>query len=65
MSTIKVGNFEMTIWKDGHPVWCFLKYGGKEINHIDHRDLEDLEYMVKKARKAVRDALPDNYKEEA
>jgi hypothetical protein len=60
----KYGEWEIEHWQGGHPVWCFIRYQGKEIGHIRHTDLQDLKYGIERLMKAARDALPDNYKHE-
>ena len=46
----KAGNFEIDVWKGGYPVWCHLKYEGKDVKiSLSHNELSDLHYVVTKA----------------
>lgn len=57
------GKFEVDVWEGGHPVWCYLEINGDTIR-IDHRDLRDLEYAVRRMIRCAEDNLPANYKHE-
>lgn len=57
------GKFDVDVWSGGHPVWCHLAYGGV-VMRIDHRDLRDLEYAVRRMLRKAEDSLPENYKHE-
>lgn len=62
---IKAGKWELLLSKDGHPVWGTLHYAGAGLTSlIHHKDLRDLEYVVGRAIKAARDALPETHKHE-
>jgi hypothetical protein len=58
------GNWTIEAWTGGYPVWCFLSYEGKEINHIRHTDLVDLQYAVERLIATARNNLPEPYKKE-
>jgi hypothetical protein len=58
-----IGNFEIDVWANGHPVWVGIKHGSGELK-FSHRDLADLEHAVKEAMKAARNSLPEGYKQE-
>lgn len=47
----KAGQFEIIVSSSGSPIWCQIYYLGKPIARIDYRELDDLEYAVKKAIK--------------
>ena len=51
---IKAGRFAINIWERGSPIWCQLYADDEEIlAGIDSRELDDLEYVIKKARKVI------------
>ncbi len=60
-----IGDFEINVWESGHPVWCQLIYKPDNcLIKLSHQELSDLKYAVEEMIKAVRNALPDNYKHE-
>lgn len=59
----KAGKFEITLYGP-YPVWCELTREDEIIHQIDHRELSDLEYVVKKAMQEARAKLPEQYKDE-
>lgn len=60
----KAGDWEMRPWKGGYPVWCELRYGGKELVRLRHTELRDLHYAIGRALKECRDELPESHKHE-
>jgi hypothetical protein len=59
-----IGNFKINVWRVGYPIWIEITLSDGETFKISHRDLADLEYAVKEAKRAARECLPDNYKDE-
>ncbi len=53
MRIIKVGEFEIHL-SEPYPIWCNIKRGNQEIYGIEHSELSDLEYAVKKAMQTAR-----------
>lgn len=56
-----VGPFTVEI-TGPYPVWITITYNDKQIYHIRHTELRDLEYAIQRAIKDTRDALPETYK---
>ncbi len=63
MSTINANGFEMSVWTSGYPIWCILRYEGREMQ-IHHNELSSLKFLVEQAMQLARCNLPDRYKEE-
>jgi hypothetical protein len=59
----KAGNFKIHA-RDPYPVWIDIKYGEDVEFTIHHKELSDLEYAVKKAKKEAKEKLPEKYKDE-
>jgi hypothetical protein len=57
--TIKAGRFEISVGEP-YPITCSLYFDDKEIAFITHKDLSDLEYIIKKAKKECIMKLPVN-----
>lgn len=49
MSTIRAGKFEVEVAEGGYPVWVKLKYCGDDLPSLHHKELADLEYVVRRA----------------
>jgi len=63
MPKLTVGKFSANVWEGGHPVWIELSDGLAGIK-IDHRDLDDLEHLVRRMKQMARSELPENYRHE-
>jgi hypothetical protein len=55
----KGGKFDIEAWTDGSPVWSRISYGlGADaraiITNLHPSELEDLEYVVHRMRKAIK-----------
>lgn len=59
----KIGNFEVTVWDGGYPVWITLTYGDKEFR-FNHSELSDIEYAVKEAKKEALNCIHKDFKGE-
>lgn len=53
----KAGNFEIDVSQGGYPAWCEIRYAGKALERIHHKELRDLQYAVEKAMREAREAL--------
>jgi len=62
---VKVNNFKVTFAESSHPAWVAIQHNGKEVLRLDHRELKDLEYALKRVRDDIRQSLPAAYKHEA
>ena len=62
--TKQVGAFSFWVFTDGYPVTIVIGGEGKAELRLDHRDLADLEHVVREAKKATLQALPPDYKGE-
>jgi hypothetical protein len=60
----RAGEFEIYVEAGGYPVWCTIRYQGKQVARISHGELSDLKYAVEKAMQRARNALPEPYKDE-
>jgi len=58
-----IGNFEVTVWDGGYPVWITLCYGDKEFR-FNHSELSDIEYAVKEAKKEALNCIHKDFKGE-
>jgi hypothetical protein len=54
----KAGEFEVTPWTGGYPIWTTITYQGVEIARVRHSDLSDLKYAVEQAMAQARAHLP-------
>ena len=59
-----VGIFEGKIYGEGYPIRCFIKDDRSGEIIFNHRDLPDLEHLVKEIRRSVKNNLPEDRKEE-
>ena len=58
-----VGMFVGRASDQGYPHVCEI-HKDKSVLSFDHRDLADLEHLVKEMRKSIRANIVDRYKEE-
>ena len=56
---IKAGNFEADV-SDPYPVHVALWYDGLQIARLNHKDLADLAYVVKRAQHEARRKLGED-----
>jgi hypothetical protein len=61
MNSKVIGKFKLTVYDDGYPIRIIIEYKNIEIT-INHRELSDIEYVVKEAMKLSRNGLPERYK---
>jgi len=59
-----VGRFSVEVSLP-YPCWCQIYCDGGDVINFNHKDLADLEHLVKEMRKAATAMLPDSYKGEA
>lgn len=57
------GDFSVDVWQGGAPVWIHVRHNGNELR-FSHSQLPFLEFAIKQAKKAAKDALPEKYKHE-
>lgn len=62
----KAGNFEISTWTDGHPMWMELKHEGYSEGsfRFHHNELKDLAHVIDRMLKQGRQAMPENYRHE-
>jgi hypothetical protein len=54
-----VGKFSGTIQEGGYPVWINLYHEGRDVHlRFDHKEIMDLEHVVKKLRRDAASLLP-------
>jgi hypothetical protein len=56
---ITVNNFAVEFWDDGWPRWTSIKYEGKEIVRVHHKEVKDLEYCLSRIRSELRLVTPE------
>lgn len=55
--TITVNKFEVKAWEGGYPVWTEIKYDGKTLVRIHHKEVKDLEYCLQRIRAEIAPLL--------
>ena len=50
------GSFQIKV-ATGYPAWCEIFYDGERLVSIHHKEMSDLEYVVKKAIQEARTVL--------
>ena len=58
-----IGDFNLSVWKGGYPVWVEITYGGNTFK-MRHDELRYLKFAVEEAMAQARRELPDQYKDE-
>ena len=58
-----IGEFTVAV-SEPYPCWVRIQHGGAELR-FSHRELADLEHLVREARREAARLLPDAYKGEA
>lgn len=59
----KAGDFEISTWTNGFPMWMEIKYRDETIS-VHHRDLKDLAFIIDRMRVQARAQMSENYKHE-
>jgi hypothetical protein len=57
----KVGIFEASV-SDPYPCWITINDDNYGSINLKHRDIADLEHLIKEIKKAALIKLPDQYK---
>lgn len=53
--TCKAGEFEISVWDGGHPIWFEILYRGEKlIGPLNSLELRDLIYAAETARREAR-----------